>query len=343
METITMSYGIVNYDYYKGTTITMNPEDIGFKYDGMFFENSKKGLKELVKLVFNNYYPVLEMVKTRNLSEEENEEMKKRYHDALKRVVWTDYPDLRHVPDYNERAKTCSSCRTFKKLRVDRKNSYLGDTIVNREVKREIDDFIKDIGKNIIINSVDLIQTHYVAANENFARINYTIIDDVKSLKKLRDEKIIAEKKAEEERIKAEEAKKAKEAEERQVIINQLNNTKYGEYIKSHNLSYSCSIFSDFKKGLISEKFLNATNIDDLFTLDQIKNKDYQRIYGILEKSLKKINFDKDVPLIVRIHQGKAIQLAENMNAKIKGEEKRNARKAAAFDIGAGFIGEFFK
>ena len=338
-----MSYGIVNYDYYNGTTITMKPEDIGFKYDGMFFENSKKGLKDLVKLVFNSYYPVLEIVKTRHLSEEENEEMKKRYHDALSRVVWTDYPDLRHVPDYNERAKTCSSCRTFKKLRVDRKNSYLGDTIVNREVKCEINDFIKDIGKNIIINSVDLIRTHYVAANENFARINYTVVDDIKSLKKLRDKTIQAEKKSEEERIKAEEAKKAKEETERQEIINQLNNTKYGEYIKSHNLSYSYSILNDFKKGLISEKFLNATNIDDLFTLDQIKNKDYQRIYGILEKALKKISFDKDVPLLTKIHQGKAIQLAENMNNKIKDEEKRKARKAAAFDIGVGFIGEYFK
>ena len=34
-----MSYGIVKSDYYTGTTITMNPEDIGFNYDSMFFEN----------------------------------------------------------------------------------------------------------------------------------------------------------------------------------------------------------------------------------------------------------------------------------------------------------------
>ena len=338
-----MSYGIVKADYYNGTTISLNPEDIGFKYDGVFFENSKKGLKDLVKLVFDNGYPSLTMTKRRFLSDEENEKMKESYHKALSRVVWSDYPDLRGVPDYHENLKACDSSRTFDKLWIEKKvkKYWSSDLKVNTEVKRDIAELIKDLGKHVIIHSVELIRTHYVSCNENFARITFSEVADFSNILKLREEKELAEKKAEEMKKAEEEAERLKKEAIRNEAIKIIDNTYYGKYMKSQNKQYAEGIIKDIAIGNISEKFLNVVCPEELFTSENVNNKDFQRIIGILEKANNN-HYNNSLPLVMKIDERKACNLARTMNDKIKNEEKRVNRKNAAIELGVKYIANCF-
>lgn len=338
-----MSYGIVNADYYNGTTISLNPEDIGFNYNHQFFENSKKGLKDLVKFVFDNGYPSLTMTKRTFLSNEENEKMKERYHNALSRVVWSDYPDLRGVPDYHENLKAYDSSRTFDKLWIEKKvkKYWSNDLKVNTEVKRDIADLIKDLEKHVIIHSVELIRTHYVSCNENFARITFSEVSDISAILKLREEKEIAEKKAEEAKKVAEEAKRLEEEAAMNEAIKIIDTTYYGKYMKAQNKKYSSSVISDIMNGNISPKFLDVVNPEELLNADTAKSKDFQRIIGILEKANTK-PYNINEPLVLKINEWKACNLARNMNVKIKNEEKRVNRKNAAIELGVKYIANCF-
>jgi hypothetical protein len=339
-----MSYGIVKSDYYSGTTITMNPEDVGFKYDGEFFENSKKGLKDIIKLIFNHYYPSLTMTKRTYLSDEENSRMKEQYYNSLKKVVWSDYPNLRGVPDYHENLKAYDSSRTFKNIWVDKKSkkAWLGEKKINTEVKRDINEFIKDLGKHIVINSVELITTHYVSCNDCFARINFTEIDDFKSIENLRNEQAEKEAAAENAKKIAEEKIQQEKIAAKNAAIEKIGKTYYGKYMKSQNREFSNSIINDFICGNITEKYLNAVSAEELFNADNINNKDYQRIIGILEKATTK-PYNTNDPLVLKINEWKACDLALNMNNKIKNEEKRINRRNAAIDLGVKFIANCFK
>jgi hypothetical protein len=118
-----------------------------------------------------------------------------------------------------------------------------------------------------------------------------------------------------------------------------VKNSGYGKFYEQYSNAYLSPAIADIRDRLISSKILEVKNLEDLMSESDFKDKDMFRIYGIIEKSLKR----QEAYLYADIDWDKARKQAYKMADAITSAEKMIARKIAAEKLGFFKIAKYFE
>lgn len=162
--------------------------------------------------------------------------------------------------------------------------------------------------------------------------------------KRIADEKAAAEQKrnADRQQIIDEFLKICNELKQAGKFYNNIPNIKADMFDeKGAIIRYSdINMFTKVLRDIFRGNYDISVGLKNLLELPIPTNKDEQRIYDIIAKSKRDLG---GFVSVLGLDPFKPSKLASNMNAKITGEEKRQARKNAALKYGLPFLAKYFE